>query len=481
MNRSFFLNLVFLIAINVLIKPFYLFGIDRVVQNTVEDGAYGLYAVFFNWAYIFVIINDLGIYNFNNKTIAQHQHLLDKYFSNILVLKLLLSIPYLLLLVVVIKLSGYEWNQFQLLLPIAINQLLVSLIMYLRSNISSLGYYTLNSVFSVLDKVLMILICVPLLWISSFSEVFRIEWFIWAQTISLAVTALGAFLWTFRKVRYFKLKVNISFLLVIARQSYPYALIVLLMNVYTRTDAIMIERLIANGKVEVEYYVSAFRLFDVANMFGLLFASLLLPMFSTLIKNSLKELTELYHLGLQIIIAGTCVGVIAIIFNRQIIMEVLYDNGGYYSGNILGLLMIGFMAVSITHITGTLLMAAEQIKPLNRIFFTAVFLNIGLNFILIPKYESIGAALTTLITQCFIGVMEIYLVSKYVGIKISNKIIFKVVVLILSMVSIGALLGQLSIPWMLNFTALILLGMILSFILRLVNIPQLLQLVRQKE
>ena len=464
-----------------MIKPFYLFGIDRVVQNTVEDGAYGLYAVFFNWAYIFVIINDLGIYNFNNKTIAQHQHLLDKYFSNILVLKLLLSIPYLLLLVIVIKLSGYEWNQFQLLIPIAINQLLVSLIMYLRSNISGLGYYTLNSVFSVMDKVLMILICGPLLWISSFSEVFRIEWFIWAQTISLAVTALGAFLWTFRKIRYFKLKVNLSFLLVIIRQSYPYALIILLMTIYTRSDSIMLERLLTNGAIEADYYVSAFRLFDVAHMIGILFAGLLLPMFAKLIREKSEQLHDLIQLSFQLIIAGSLAGSLSIFFYRTPIMELLYDSGGPYTGSILGLLILGFIPMSITYVYGTLLLVGEQIKRLNQIYFIGVVLNIGLNLILIPEYKSIGAAYATIGTQFMVMLAQVIVAYRFLNLKFIPQIILRVAIYVLLILSVEWGLSMISANWISSFLLLFVFSIGLSVILRLINIPYLVKLVRERE
>ena len=80
MNREFFINVLFLIFVNLLIKPFYIFGIDRTVQNTVAPGDYGIYFALFNFTFLFQIINDFGIQNFNNRNIAQYNQLLDKYF-----------------------------------------------------------------------------------------------------------------------------------------------------------------------------------------------------------------------------------------------------------------------------------------------------------------------------------------------------------------------------------------------------------------
>ena len=76
MNREFLLNILFLVFINLLIKPFFIFGIDLTVQNRVPDGDYGLYFTLFNFTYLFQILNDFGIQNFNNRNLSQHPQLL---------------------------------------------------------------------------------------------------------------------------------------------------------------------------------------------------------------------------------------------------------------------------------------------------------------------------------------------------------------------------------------------------------------------
>ena len=72
MNRKFVTNLALLLLLNLLIKPFWIFGIDRSVQNTVGAGEYGLYLALFNWALIFNIVLDIGITNFNKELILKN-------------------------------------------------------------------------------------------------------------------------------------------------------------------------------------------------------------------------------------------------------------------------------------------------------------------------------------------------------------------------------------------------------------------------
>lgn len=121
-------------------------------------------------------------------------------------------------------------------------------------------------------------------------------------------------------------------------QSLPFAIVVLFMTIYARIDTILLEKFSKNGLEEVGIYASAFRLLDTANMFGYLFAGLLLPMFATLLGKK-KELLPLLELSLTLMILGT-VSVTAIVFcNRFEISTILYHQSNPYWGNVLGSLI----------------------------------------------------------------------------------------------------------------------------------------------
>jgi O-antigen/teichoic acid export membrane protein len=132
---------------------------------------------------------------------------------------------------------------------------------------------------------------------------FSIEWFVYAQTAAYTLTALICFMIVARKSRFPKFKFDRRFFMVILRQSFPFALLTLLMSAYTRLDAVLLDNLIhPNGDTQVGIYYHGFRIFDAAYQFALLFAVLLLPMFSKMLKEhqSIKELTRLSALLLFI-------------------------------------------------------------------------------------------------------------------------------------------------------------------------------------
>ena len=108
MQKKFLANLALLLFLNLLIKPFCIFGIDRTVQNTVGLEDYGFYFTIFNFAFLFYILLDAGITNFNNRNIAQHVHLLNKHFSSMVILKFMLCAVYVAVTFIVARIIGYE-------------------------------------------------------------------------------------------------------------------------------------------------------------------------------------------------------------------------------------------------------------------------------------------------------------------------------------------------------------------------------------
>ena len=96
MRQKFAINLVFLLTVSLLIKPFWIFGIDRVIQNRFPVGVYGTYFAVFNYSFLLSIILDFGINNFNSRAISRDKNRLGEYLLNLMIIKGVLSILYFL-------------------------------------------------------------------------------------------------------------------------------------------------------------------------------------------------------------------------------------------------------------------------------------------------------------------------------------------------------------------------------------------------
>jgi len=425
LNRTFLINVLFLIGINVLIKPFYLFGIDRVVQNTVGTDVYGLYAAIINFTFLLQIISDFGIQSYNNKNIAQHRNLLGKYFPNIIILKVILAGLYLLVLFPAAWLIKYEWSVFPMIFAVGINQILISLLFYMRSNVSGLGFYRTDSLLSALEKLLMILVCGTLLYVPAFKENFRIEWFIYAQMAALLIATLTAYLIVRKHLPKIKWRYNPLYLRIILRDSYPYALVLFLMTFYTKIDVVMIERILSDGRSEAGIYVSGYRLLDAVNMTGLLFASLLLPMFSRMLKLG-EPIKPLFKLSVLLIWSIAIAVAANVWFFRNEISALLYVESTPYWGTVLGSLMLTYVAVSGIYILSTLITAKGQLKQMNGIFVMGIVINVLLNFFLISRDGALGAAVATIITQTFVLLSQMILIRALFKFKLNKKLVISV-------------------------------------------------------
>ena len=195
---------------------------------------------------------------------------------------------------------------------------------------------------------------------------------------------------------------DLAFSKSLLKKSLPFSLVIILMSLYMRMDGFMLERMLDDNAYQAGIYAAAFRVYEAVNMIGYLFAVLLLPMFAALLSNKteLVNLIKSSHnlilsIALSVLVAGW-------LFRNDIMFWMYPVNADPYYGEILGLLLLSFFAISISYIYGTFLTASNLLKSLNRLLFLGVVINFTLNMILIPQHGAKGAAYATIGTQFFV-------------------------------------------------------------------------------
>ncbi len=467
-----------MVSLNLLIKPFWIFGIDMQVQNTVGSSEYGFYFALFNFSLLFNIFLDLGITNFNNRNIARHNQLISKHFSNIIGLKFLLGFLYFTIILIGAFFIGYNEKQIKFLLVLAGNQFLLSLIMYMRSNISGLQLFKTDSLLSVLDRLLMIIAVGFLL--LNFREKFKIEWLVYSQSVSYILTSLTAFFIIKAKSINLKLNFNLHFFLVILKKSYPYALLVLLMTSYTRIDSVMIERLLPDGDTQAGIYAHGYRILDASSQYALLFATLLLPMFAKMLVNK-ENIANLVKISfLLLVIPAITVAVNFSLFKNDIIY-VLYNDHIKESAKVFEVLILGFIPVSVSYIFGTLLTANGNLKELNIIAGAGVIFNLTLNFILIPKFKAYGAASASLITLTLTALIQVITARKIFNFKISSELLSKIIIFSVWIILSSYLSNIYLINRPVAFFSSFITGVVSAFALKLIDLKMLYRILKYEK
>lgn len=461
-----------MLFLNFLVKPFYILGIDAEIQNRVGAEDYGMYFSLLGFTFLFTIFLDVGIVNFTTRTISQQPFLIQKYFSKVFSLRIFLALIYGVLVLIIGGIIGYNQSEIYLLLWLIFNQILAGFTLYFRSNLTGLLLFKYDSIVSVLDRFLLIIICSILLWGGVTTEPFQIYWFVYAQTFAYGVSAITALIFLLSNQKLKKLNWDKLFSMAILRQSAPYALLILLMTFYYRADSVMLERMLEDGKTQAGIYANGFRFFEAANNIAFLFATLLLPLFSNLLKNK-KPVASLVKIASSILIPGAIlVAITCFLFSQQLI-DARYINSTFQSGQVFGILMICFVFISTTYIFGTLLTANGNLKTLNKIAFGGVVLNIILNLILIPKYQAYGAAIASLITQGLTTIAQVWLCKSYFNLKMNSSLITRGFIFTAICLALGVILNQEYfnfIPWYGLMAILFFSGILFLFVLQIVEI-----------
>lgn len=484
MLKKFLKNIALVLFLNLLIKPFWILGIDRSVQNVVGVENYGFYYAIFSFSFLLNIILDFGITNFNNKNIAENNHLLRKHLSSIIVLKLILGFVYLLLTVICAFIIRYDSMQITLLLILAFNQFLITFILYLRSNLSGLHLFKIDSFISVLDRSIMIIICAILLW-GNLPITFSIRWYVFAQTFAYFATALITLIIVFKKAKskFLKLHWNLPFSIMIIKKSFPFAILVLLMTFYNRIDTVMMERMLPDkfGERESGIYASAYRLLDATNMIAYLFAALLLPLFAKMIKFK-ESVVELVRLAFSLLFVPAIIVSLVSFFYSSDIMHLLYPYNAKTletiaeyniriaeTSQVFGFLMGCFVPISTVYVFGTLLTANGNLKQLNIMAASGMLINIVMNIVLIPRFFAAGSAVSSLTTQFITAIAQIIIAQKIFKFNINYRYLIALVVFVACVITLGFVTKQLEYGWFTNILIMCLVSFVLSIILRIIS------------
>lgn len=471
-----------MLVLNLLIKPFWTIIVEPKVQGQIGDISYGEYAVIFNLCLVLSIFLDFGLTNFNNRNISQNTHLLSKHFSKMLALKFALGLFYMVMMVFIgFLILGFN---FKLLLILGLNSFFLSFILFLRSNLQALHLFRVDSVISVLDRVIMIIILMVFL-LKMFGTQVNLENFIYAQTIGYALTAVIAFIIVLNKTHTFDLHWDWPFNRLILRKSLPYAVLFLLMAFYNRFDSVMIAKLLPGdfGKQQSGIYAKSFRLLDAANQIAYLFSVQLLPMFSRMIKHK-ESIEKVVKMSFTLLLTPALIVSISTIFYAERFFDKIYtgDTQGY---EILAVLLNCFTAISLSYIFGTLLTASGNLKKQNYVAMGGIVINVGLNLILIPKMHALGSAISSLVTQMLTGLLQVYICYKVFNFHVNKKLLTSLFLFIAGLFLINYLtFNMIKGPgntWMINFVIMLIFSALLAFATGMVSIKSVLKLIKRQE
>ncbi|HLO82323.1 MAG TPA: polysaccharide biosynthesis C-terminal domain-containing protein [Chitinophagaceae bacterium] len=437
--KPFFSSLILLIALNLIIKPVWVFGIDRQVQNITGLEAYGNYFALLNLCLVLQFLLDLGITPYFSKQLSAEPANARLLASQAFSVKFVLSILYTIVIFAVAAITGVmNWN---LLTMLILLQVITTFLLLLRANLSSAQQFTQDAWVSVTDKLFVIILAGALLLYPGISGGITINKFVLIQIGGMLLSVALALFFLYRhkkELLFIRFQVADSQILM---ASLPFALNIFCMTTLFRADGFMIERLIPEGAYHAGVYASAFRLSDAVNMVGFLVAGFLLPYIS-------KNWPNRNQVGFVLRACRYFLLVPAIViaaggwFLAGEINQLLYHARAEEATAVIRILLMCLPALALIQIYGTHLTATGEIRNFLRVSAIFALLNILINFFVIPHHGAEGAAWVAFSTQSAFAAAVTYLAVKrtsvrfyrsdigyYVALLIISVLIFKWLIL----------------------------------------------------
>lgn len=409
----------------------YIFLIDAQVQNKVGDSEYGLYFAIFDFCFLFQIILDMGIQNYNSKSLSQNRFSIEDRFAYTLGTKVVLFFLFTLTTILVGYFLGYTLFHFETLLLVVLMMSLQVMYVYLRSHFSALGYFKHETLASALDKLLMIMFVGYFIYVN---PIITIQLFLKAQIAALLISCLIVLIFLKKQFNP-RIQFDVVRSSSLIKKSWPFAVVFLLMTLYTRMDGVMLEYLLDDEAISAGQYAKGFRLLDAANMIGYLFSVFLLPMFARLIGEK-KNVNQLLSTAAKMQFAISSIITLVCWFYAADILAFIYKNITDQTIVTFKYLMVSFWAMSMSYIYGSLITASGQLKYFNLIFLIGIIINWSLNLWLIPRFEAQGAAIATMITQFFVFIGQYILANRLFSLIVKPLDGLKSLLLILSIMGL---------------------------------------------
>ncbi|MCU0381123.1 MAG: polysaccharide biosynthesis C-terminal domain-containing protein [Chitinophagaceae bacterium] len=415
LQKSFFRSLLLLVVLNLLVKPVWIFAIDRSVQNITGFEAYGHYFSLLNLCIILNFILDLGITSYFNREVASRQVHDVSLFSQALHGKLLLSLLFGISVVMVAWLTGIR--DYGLLLLLILLQTGSSLLLFIRAFLTAAQLYRLDAIISITDKLFVIITVGVMILFPVLTGGVTINRFAVMQIAGIAASVILGIVFLYWKVPGFRFRPFTGFRKSLFVSSLPFALNIFLMTLMSRTDGFLLERMHPNGAAEAGIYAAGYRLLDAFNMAGFLMAGFLLPFIARHWPN-LDHFAPVLLACRHLLVLGSFWVASFALAAPEYLAEMLYHQDNPYTVFVISMVLQALPALSMVHIYGTTLTATRNIRAFLYITLVFAVLNLLLNLLFIPVYGAIACAIIAVFTQGCYALAVMYFARRLAGIRL---------------------------------------------------------------
>lgn len=350
---------------------------------------FGLYNFVFFFLSFFGVITNLGIDTILVREISRDKSRAANLIGNSIVMKLILSVLAIVLASTVVILMGYPFHTVKLVLIASL-----SLTLAFGSLYEVIFQVNLKMEYPVVARFLGRLFSLVLILLVIFFKGTLVHLTIVTILSNLPVIFLMRY-WSGGLVKP-KLKIDFTVWKHLLGESWPVALIIFFSLIYVRIDIVMLS-LMKDDKA-VGLYSAAVKLVESLGIIPAAFMLSIFPLMSKYFKTSPDSLRRSYRLSfkyLMVIIIPIAFG--TTLLSNQIILR-LYGKTFIGATPALAVLVWSQVFIFGAVVIGNTLVSVDKQRIELFLAAIAAVANVILNFLLIPQYSFVGAAIATLIS-----------------------------------------------------------------------------------
>ena len=367
------------------------FFVSILVIRYLGPDNFGLLSYAISFYGLFTALSVLGLESISIRELVKHPDKRDKLLGSVFGLRLIGGAITLAIIIIVLLSTGESYDTSLLIIVISSSVIFQSFSVvdyYFRSKVEAkYSVYVLSSsvLISAVIKLLMVYWKVPLIY---FAVIYSFEFLVAAVGFLMVYKKRGLKIsgWKFDKL------LSVELL----KDSWPLILSGLVVSIYMKIDQVMIKNMLNNE--QVGYYAAAVRLSEAWYFIPIAITNSLFPAIVHA-KNISEEfynnrMQKLYDMLAWLSIA---IALPVSFFSKEIIL-ILLGNTYASSAPILTIYIWAGVAVFLGVASSQYLINENYTKLSFFRTFIGMIINVILNFILIPVYGIIGAAVATLIS-----------------------------------------------------------------------------------
>ncbi|MCB9769688.1 MAG: flippase [Candidatus Omnitrophica bacterium] len=402
-----------------------LYAIFLILLGNLPDVIYGRLEYMLALGSVFAILADLGIEAWLTRELAKHPEKISRELSEISSLKVYLTLFSGALLVAwMLGWVAPEWGESKAVLftvaACSLYMMALSIQSYVRSIVRAHHRLEIEGWMAMVDKFFILVLGVV-----AFTQFGSLVAMMLTFTVASSISAIFGL----ARTRTFQRGLNPSFLpdWSVLRRTYPFALSSVCILLFYYMDRLMLYQLLEQGDVAVAKYSRGYRIVMGLLLFPQMMSVAIYPTFSKLfdrpderVRVGVSSLQTLLFIAFPLLVGGWAVG--------GPLLDLLFPNTDPHSASwvwdqmlgwdasdsniteatVLRILLLSLPFICCNYLFGPALNALGKERLNLTASAVTLIANIGLNFLLIPKFGPAGAAVATTVTQ-FLYAASMYL------------------------------------------------------------------------